>query len=165
MHCSKNEERIMDISSIYSSDSLQSVDPSEIFKKWAGKKLHAGSGGGDTVTISDEGLKLAQAQKTAQISPLFGMDNVDTQADDMSADDTSSEEADFASDLSSSEQQTTETDEVEGKIAELTAQLTNIMQGPLPPEERTQQAEPIQQQIEQLEMELNEFYAPETAQT
>ena len=68
----------MDISSILSSDSTQSIDPTEVFKKWTDKKLHADSG--DTVTISDEGRKkadeLVQAQKTSQASPS-GMEEED----------------------------------------------------------------------------------------
>ncbi|MCL1986126.1 MAG: FlxA-like family protein [Betaproteobacteria bacterium] len=158
----------MDISSISGSDSLQAVDPSEIFKKWAGKKLHAGSDGGDTVTISEEGRKLAQAQKTVQVSPLLNMDDAETQADDITVDDASdasSEEANFSSALSSSEDQTSETDEIDEKITELTDQLVGIMQSPLPQEERMQQAEPIQQQIDQLEMQLNELNAAEASQT
>ena len=50
-----------------------------------------------------------------------------------------------------------QTDALEAKIKALMDQLMNIMQSALPPQEKMQQAQPVQQQIGQLQMQINEL--------
>jgi len=151
----------MDVSTIYSSSSSQAVDPVELFKKWADNNLRSTTSSGDTVNISDAGRALLAQSQSVQASPLLGLDTLGDQTDDAADDITnasaSAEETDFTSALTTSEDQTTETNEIEDRIAELTDQLASLMQGSLPQDQRTQQVQPIQAQIEALEMQLGEM--------
>ena len=140
----------MDIASIFGADSSQAIDPTEIFKKWADKKLHAS---GDTVTISDEGRQkaeeLAGSQKVGQ-AVLPGMDD-DEDDDEVQ---TKNISASINGGTASSSGQDDKS-AIESEIKVLTDQLMNIMQGSLPEEAKIQQAQPIQEQISQLQMQLD----------
>jgi len=133
----------MSISNISESGYSQAVDPNQYFQQWASKKLHAR---GDYVNISDEGRdkaeELAKAKRDAK-ARLPGMED---------AGETGSSSA---VNMSPEEQ----AEGLEAKIKALMDQLVNIMQGPLPPEEKTQMAQPIQQAISQLQAQLNELKA------
>ena len=136
----------MSISSISGDAYVQGVDPHEIFKKWADKKLHMR---GDSVSISDEGRikaeEFAKAKTAAQTSLSATEDPDEGQTEGVSASAALNKSAeDEAKDL-------------EAKIKALMDHLMNIMQGSASPEEKMQQAQPIQQQISQLQAQLNEL--------
>ena len=142
----------MDIASIFSTDSSQAIDPTEIFKKWADKKLQAS---GDTVTISDEGRQKAEALVSAgKTSPaaLLGMGDDEDDNDALVANISTS----TGGEADSSSGQDNNVD-IQSEISALTDQLTSILQGSLPEEAKTQQAQPIQEQINELQMQLNEL--------
>jgi hypothetical protein len=144
----KNQERIMGISGISGAAYSQAVDPNELFRTWADKKLRAG---GDWISISEEGREkaeeLAKAKREAE-QGMPGMDNTDGAS--VAGDGTAS-----ASGLNKSPEE--QMKDIESKIKALTDQLMSIMQSARPPEEKMQQAQPIQQQISQLQAQLNEL--------
>ena len=146
----------MSISNISGDAYVQGVDPNEIFKKWADKKLHTR---GDYVNISDEGRtkaeELAKAKTAAQTGLPDTEDLDEGQTEGMSA--SAGGKAGASSALNKSAEE--EVKDLEAKIKALMDQLMNIMQGPASPEEKMQQAQPIQQQISQLQAQLNELKA------
>ena len=138
----------MSISSISGDAYVQGIDPNETFKQWTDKKPHTR---GDYVSISDEGRIKAEEfakAKTALQAKLPGTEDPDEeQTEDISA----------SAAVNKSPEE--EARDLETKIKALMDQLMNIMQGPASPEEKTQQAQPIQQQISQLQAQLNELKA------
>ena len=143
----------MSISGISGGGSSHAVDPQELFKKWADQKLKTR---GDRVSISEEGYEkaeeLAKAKRAAKAGPL-GMDDAGEEAEGIAA----SADAEASSALNNSAAEQSEG--LEAKIKALQDQLMSIMQSALSPEEKTQQAQPIQQMISQLQMQMNELKA------
>jgi hypothetical protein len=139
----------MGISGISGSGYTQAVDPNELFKTWADKKLR---GSGDWVTISDEGREKADELakvKRETMAGLPGMENIE----DAQAENSGNTNSSSAVSQSPEEQM----EDLEAKIKALMDQLMSIMQSALPLEQKMQQSQPIQQMISQLQVQLNEI--------
>jgi hypothetical protein len=137
----------MGISSISGNAYSQAVDPTALFREWTDKKLHSR---GDRVSFSDEGREKSEEFVKAQIAAKTGPPGMEDM-DDASA----AGGADPSSALNESAEG--QIQDLEAKIKALMDQLMNIMQSALPPEEKMQQAQPVQQQISQLQAQINEL--------
>jgi DNA relaxase NicK len=149
----------MDISGVSGGGSSQAVDPYEAFTNWAAKRMHAR---GDSVSISGQGREkaeeLSRAKQSAKPALADAAESDDEQAKSLAESLASSGEgAGASSSLDKSTEE--EASDMEKQIQALTDQLMAIMQGPLPPQEKMQQAQPIQQQIAALQMQINELKA------
>lgn len=138
----------MSISNISGNSYAQAIDPQEMFTRWAGRKLHAS---GDSVSISEEGRaraeELAKAMRDAEEN---------TSGREAGGARTEGASAGGGSDASSAVGQSDEeqTQDLESKVKALMDQLMNIMQSSLSPEEKMQQAQPIQQMISQMQTQM-----------
>jgi hypothetical protein len=148
----EHPERIMGVSSVSGGGYSQSVDPNELFKSWADRTLRSR---GDQAAISDEGR--AKAEELAKVKRDAGksLPGAEHMEDARAENAAGGEGASSARNTSPEDQ----AKDLEGKIKALMSRLMQIMQSALPPDEKMQQAQPIQQAISQLQTQLNELTA------
>lgn len=152
----------MDITSVY--NAMQAPFTAEIDENDKRRDIRPVSSGsrGDTVTFSDESRALAAelaAHKEIEQNrhtAVFARDPGSTVEEDREGDRTESASATGAASVPGDDA-AGQIQALETKIKALMAQIMNIMQSALPPGEKMQQAQPFQQEINQLQAQIREI--------